>query len=39
MMLLWRLMQHEGLYDLQGRRLAEEPAKGLYIKDGRKYTK
>lgn len=31
--------RHEGLYDLQGRRLAEEPAKGMYIKDGRKYTK
>ncbi|MBR6804814.1 MAG: hypothetical protein IKM57_07960 [Paludibacteraceae bacterium] len=31
--------RHEGLYDMQGRRLAEEHAKGLYIKDGRKYTK
>ena len=24
-------------YDLQGRRLQEAPAKGLYIKDGKKY--
>lgn len=27
------------VYDLQGRRLSEGPAKGLYIKDGRKYVK
>ena len=27
------------LYDLQGRRLAREPEKGLYIKNGRKYLK
>ena len=26
-------------YDLQGRRLSEEPSKGVYIKDGRKYEK
>ena len=26
-------------YDLQGRRLAGEPARGMYIKDGRKYVK
>ena len=29
----------DALYDLQGRRLAREPEKGLYIKDGRKYLK
>ena len=26
-------------YDLQGRRLADKPQKGVYIKDGRKYVK
>ena len=26
-------------YDLQGRRLSGEPARGMYIKDGRKYVK
>ena len=26
-------------YDLQGRRLADKPQKGMYIKDGRKYVK
>jgi hypothetical protein len=26
-------------YDLQGHRLSEEPSKGMYIKDGRKYAK
>ena len=26
-------------FDLQGRRLAGEPAKGMYIKDGRKYVR
>lgn len=31
--------RHEGLYDLQGRRLSGEPTKGMYIKDGRKYAK
>lgn len=29
----------ETSYDLQGRRLLEEPVKGMYIKDGRKYAK
>ncbi len=27
------------LYDLQGRRLTHEPARGMYIRDGRKYLK
>ncbi len=27
------------LYDLQGRRIAETPCKGVYIRDGRKYVK
>ncbi len=31
--------QHEGIFDLQGRRLAGEPDKGMYIKDGRKYVR
>ena len=28
-----------GIFDLQGRRLTAEPARGMYIKDGRKYVK
>jgi hypothetical protein len=27
------------LYDLQGRRLASPPEKGVYIQDGKKYVK
>lgn len=29
---------HNGIYDLQGRRLASIPTRGLYIKDGKKYV-
>ena len=28
----------DAVYDLQGRKLNAEPAKGLYIKNGRKYN-
>ena len=28
-----------GIYDLQGRKLSQEPASGIYIKDGKKYVK
>ena len=28
-----------GVYDLQGRLLSRQPARGMYIKDGRKYRK
>ena len=28
-----------GIYDLQGRKLSEEPTSGVYIKDGKKYVK
>ena len=28
-----------GIYDLQGRKLSEEPTSGIYIKDGKKYVK
>ena len=28
--------ERTGFYDLQGRRLAEQPRKGVYIRDGRK---
>lgn len=31
--------QPQGIYDLQGRRLAQEPQHGVYIKNGRKYVK
>ena len=30
--------QH-GIYDLQGRKLSQEPESGIYIKDGKKYVK
>ena len=29
----------QGIYDLQGRKLSEEPTSGIYIKDGKKYVK
>ena len=29
----------QGIYDLQGRKLSQEPASGIYIKDGKKYVK
>ena len=29
----------QGIYDLQGRKLNQEPASGIYIKDGKKYVK
>lgn len=29
----------QGIYDLQGRRLSQEPAHGIYIKNGKKYVK
>ena len=29
-------MAVKAIYDLQGRRLSEKPAKGLYIEDGKK---
>ena len=32
-------MKMENVYDLQGRRLTEVPAKGMYVKDGKKYMK
>ena len=32
-------IQKNYTYDLQGRRLADKPQKGVYIKDGRKYVK
>ena len=28
-----------GIYDLQGRKLSQEPESGIYIKDGKKYVK
>lgn len=28
-----------GIYDLQGRKLSQEPENGIYIKDGKKYVK
>ena len=28
-----------GIYDLQGRKLSQEPTSGVYIKDGKKYVK
>ena len=28
-----------GIYDLQGRKLNEEPAHGIYIKNGKKHVK
>lgn len=29
----------QGIYDLQGRKLSQEPESGIYIKDGKKYVK
>ena len=29
----------QGIYDLQGRKLSQEPENGIYIKDGKKYVK
>ena len=29
----------QGIFDLQGRKLSQEPASGIYIKDGKKYVK
>ena len=29
----------QGIYDLQGRKLNQEPESGIYIKDGKKYVK
>jgi len=31
--------KREGIYDLSGRRLHEEPASGIYIRNGKKYIK
>ena len=31
--------QAEGMFDLQGRRLAEEPQQGVYVKNGKRYVK
>jgi len=31
--------REEAIFDLQGRRLNAVPAKGLYIRDGKKYVK
>ena len=31
-----RVAASRGIYDLQGRRLAQPPLRGIYIKDGRK---
>lgn len=29
----------QGIYDMQGRKLSQEPESGIYIKDGKKYVK
>ena len=34
-----RLIESSGIFDLQGRRLANPPAKGVYIRDGKKVVR